>query len=206
MTDAEVADHDVTAEVYRVRAGLEASARITGAIRPYLEANVRQDGGSAETGTGLELGGGIRFFHPAWRLRGDMHTQGLVMHTVDGFTEWGISGLLQVGNRSEGIMMRLRPSWGRGRGMPLYRQQTILDAASLGTATNRMELGYGIPWMDGVARSVAGVARLPKGVMYRLGSEFRPRDRVTFSVFGFTYGYSDARSNIGVNVQGAFQY
>ncbi len=208
MTDAEVADHDVTAEVYRVRAGLEASARITGAIRPYLEANVRQDGGSAETGTGLELGGGIRFFHPAWRLRGDMHTQGLVMHTVDGFTEWGISGLLQVGNRSEGIMMRLRPSWGRGRGMSLYRQQTILDAASLGTATNRteLELGYGIPWMDGVARSVAGVARLPKGVMYRLGSEFRPRDRVTFSVFGFTYGYSDARSNIGVNVQGAFQY
>ena len=208
MTGAEVADHDLTAEVYRVRAGLEAGARITGAIRPYLEANVRQDGGSAETGTGLELGGGIRFSHPAWRLRGNMHTQGLVMHTVNGFTEWGISGLLQVGNKSEGMMMRLRPSWGRGRGMSLYRQQTMLDAASLRTATNRteLELGYGIPWMDGVARSVAGVTRLPKGGMYRLGSEFRPLDRVTFSIFGFTYAYSDARSNVGVNAQGVFQY
>ncbi len=208
MTGAEVADHDLTAEVYRVRAGLEASARITGAIRPYLEANVRQDGGSAETGTGLELGGGIRFSRPAWRLRGNMHTQGLVVHTVGGFTEWGISGLLQVGNRSEGMMMRLRPSWGRGRGMSLYRQQTMLDSASIGTATNRteLELGYRIPWMDRVARSVAGVTRLPKGVIYRLGSEFRPLDRVTFSIFGFTYAYSDARGNVGVNAQGAFQY
>ena len=208
MTDVEIADHDITAEVYRVRAGVEVNARITGAMHPYLEVNVRQDGGSAETGTGLELGGGLRFFYPAWGLRGDMHTQGLVMHTADGFTEWGISGLLQLGNSSEGMMMRVRPSRGRGQGMSLHRQQTILDVMPLQAAANRteLELGYGIPWMDGVARSVVGVIRLPQGRMYRIGGELRPRDRWTFSVFGLTHGHSNARRDIGVNLQGAFQY
>ena len=208
MTDTEIADHDIAAEVYRIRAGFEANARITGVIRPYVEASIRQDGGSAETGIGLELGSGIRFSHPAWHLKGDMRTQGLVMHTADGFTEWGISGLLQVGSGSEGIMMRLRPSWGRGQGMSLYRQQTILDMMPLRATANRteLELGYGVPWMDGVVRSVAGFTRLSEGMMYRLGGEFRPWDRFNFSIFGLAHGRSDARRDIGVHVQGSLQY
>ncbi len=208
ITDVEIADHDITAEVYRVRAGMEVNTRITGAMRPYLEVNVRQDGGSAETGTGLELGGGLRFFYPAWGLRGDMHTQGLVMHTADGFAEWGISGLLQLGSGSEGMMMRVRPSWGLGQGMSLHRQQTVRNVMPLHAATNRteLELGYGIPWMDGVVRSVAGGTWLPQGMMYRIGGELRPRDRWTFSVFALTHRHSNERRDIGVNMQGTLQY
>ncbi len=208
MTDAEIDDHDITAEVYRIRAGLEITTQITDGIRPYVEANVRQDGGSAETGTGLELSAGVRLAYPAWRLRAEMHTQGLVMHTVDGFTEWGFSGSFQVGTRSEGWMMRLRPSWGRGQGMSLYRQQTILDAVPLGENANRteLELGYGIPWEDGTARSVIGMTRLPRGMMIRLGGELRPWERLTFSVFGLAYGSTATLGDIGVNVQGSLRY
>ena len=208
VTDAEIKEHDITAEVYRIRAGLEASTQITGGIRPYVEANVRQDGGSAETGTGLELGGGVRFANPAWHLRGEVRTQGLVMHTADGFTDWGLSGSLQMGRATEGLMMRLRPSWGRGQGMSMYRQQTILDAAPMGENGYRteLELGYGIPWKEGAARSVMGVTRLPQGRMYRLGGELRPWERLSFSVFGLAHGHETALGDLGVNVQGSLRY
>ncbi len=208
VTDAEIPDHGITAEVYRIRAGLEASVPIREGIRPYIEANVRQDGGSAETGTGLELGGGVRFTSPAWRLQAEVRTQGLVMHTADGFTEWGISGSLQLGNRSEGLMMRLYPSWGRSHGMSMYRQQTILDAVPIGADMYRteIELGYGIPWKDGSARPLGGITRLPQGIMYRLGGELRPWERLSFSVFGFAHGNKTTPEDIGVNLQGALRY
>ena len=208
VTDAEIKEHDITAEVYRIRAGLEASTQITGGIRPYVEANVRQDGGSAETGTGLELGGGVRFANPTWHLRGEVRTQGLVMHTADGFTEWGFSGSLQMGSYTEGLMMRLRPSWGRGQGMSMYRQQTILDAAPVGANVHRteLELGYGIPWKEGTARSVAGMTQLSQGRMYRLGGELRPWERLSFSVYGLAHGHETALRDIGVNVQGTLRY
>ncbi len=208
VTGAEIEEHAITAEVVRVRVGLEASAQITKGIRPYVEANVRQDGGSAETGTGLELGGGVRFASPAWRLRGEVRTQGLVMHTADGFTEWGFSGSLQVGNRSEGLTMSLRPSWGRAQGMSMYRQQTILDAVPIGAGRQRtdLELGYGIPWKEGTARSVMGVTQLPGGRMYRLGGQLRPWERLSVSIFGLAHRRNAAPGDIGVNVQGMLRY
>ncbi len=207
MTDAEIDDHDIAADVYRIRAGLEMNTRITDGIRPYVEANVRQDGGSAETGTGLELGGGVRLAYPAWHLRAEMRTQGLVMHTADGFIEWGFSGSLQVGRQSEGWMMRLHPSWGQARGMSIYQQQTILNVAPLGAAANwiELELGYGIPWEDGSIQSVMGVTRMPQGMMYRLGEEFRLWDWIDVSFSGIMHT-SITGNEVGLNVQGTLRY
>ncbi len=208
VTDTEINDHNISSEMYRIRAGLEVTTRITDRIRPYVEANVRQDGGSAETGTGLELGGGVRFAHPAVRIRGEMHTQGLIMHTADGFSEWGISGALQIGNRSEGWSVRVRPSWGRASGMSMYHQQTMLDAIPFRTAVQRteLELGYGIPWGDGTARSIMGMTRLPQGMMYRLGGELHRWERLSFSAFGLAHGRATTLGDLGLNIRGTLQY
>ncbi len=208
VTDAEIKAHGVEAEVYRVRAGVEANARLGDGLRPYVMANVRRDGGSAETGVGLEFGGGVRVVYPAWRLRGEVHTQGLVMHTAEAFTEWGFSGSLQVGMGLEGLMVRVRPSWGRGHGMRLNRQQTILDAVPLGTHTHRteLELGYGIPWRKGSARPVMGVTQSRQGTIYRFGGELRPWEQLTFSVYGLAHGHKNAMDDIGVNLRGILQY
>ena len=100
VADAVLKEQAVTAEVYRIRAGVEADARISELIRPYVEANVRQDGGSAEEGVGLELGAGIRVRYPAWRLKGELRSQGLVVHTAEGFTEWGGRRIAGVGGCS----------------------------------------------------------------------------------------------------------
>ena len=213
VTDARIKEHGITADVYRIRAGLELNTRIAGTIHPYVEVNVRQDGGSAETGTGLEIGGGVRGTYPAWRLKAEMRTQGLVMHTADGFTEWGISGALQVGSGSEGMMIRLRPSWGRSPGMSMIRQQTILDAVPVLDAAHRteLELGYGVPWHKGSARSILSITQLPQGMIYRLGGELRPWERLTLSAYTLAHvsrhhGRQSRPGNLGVNLRGALQY
>ena len=146
---AEVNEPAVRAQVYRMRAGLGGDLRISDVIRPYLEANVRQDGGSAETGTGLELGGGVRLAYPAWRLKGELRTQGLVIHSADGFTEWGLSGLVQVGDGPEGLVVSIRPSWGPQQGGVLRRQH--LDVTPTGRNLHRtaMEMAYGVPFKAG---------------------------------------------------------
>ncbi|MDE2828476.1 MAG: hypothetical protein OXL40_14435 [Bacteroidota bacterium] len=202
VTDAEIKDHGVTAEVYRVRAGLEASTRISNQLRLYVLAIVRRDGGTAETGVGLEFGGGVRVAYPAWRLRGEVHTQGLVMHTAEALTEWGFCGSVQFGMESEGLMARLRPWWGRGKTMQMHRQQTILDAVPVGMNAHRteLELGYGIPWMDGTARPIIAVAQMPRGTIYRFGSELRPWDQLTFSLYGLVHAQKTAMENVGVSL------
>ncbi len=202
VAEAEVNQYEVRGEVIRVRVGVQGVLRVHETIRPYMEANVRQDGGHAETGTGLELGGGLRF--ASGQVKAEVRTQGLVMHTAEGFTEWGASGVVQVGGSSTGWGMTIRPSWGPTYGDRLHRQQTILDVTSSAANLYRteVELAYGAPMKSGVARSVVGVTQMPHGRMYRVGTQLHPWDRMRVSVFGLAH----SRRNLGLNVRGALSY
>ena len=57
-----------TADVNRIRLGLEGAYEVAlggGArLTPSVEAGVRRDGGTAETGFGMDAGGGLRYTHP----------------------------------------------------------------------------------------------------------------------------------------------
>ena len=208
VTDAEVDITDVRAEVLRVRLGIESSFQLREGIRPYVEANVRQDGGDAETGIGLELGGGLRVAYPPWNLRGEVRSQGLVLHSADGFTEWGISGSIQVGTPSEGWMMRVRPSYGPNHSMTLHRQQTILDVAPGPSGRHRteVELGYGIPIHRGSARSIVGVTELPQGRLYRLGGQLSPRDWISLSISGLAHHHHANIGDLSLHVQASLRH
>ena len=207
-TDAVVQRQDVNAEVYRFRLGLEADVQIRKEVRPYVKASVRQDRGSAETGLGLELGAGVRMEVPAWRLKGEVQTQRLVMHTAKGFTEWGVSGSVQFGSGTEGLMLRVRPSWGPSLGRTLFHQQTVLDVAPVGRSLNRMEmeLGYGVAVWQGVARPMLGTTWQSGGALIRLGGELHPQDRFTVSVSGLVHAHAATRGDIGLNLRGSLQY
>jgi len=208
LTDAKVNVHGIHAEVIRVRLGMESSFQITSGIRPYLEANVRQDGGDAETGTGLEIGGGLRISYPQWKIRGEIRSQGLVLHSAEGYTEWGLSGSILVGNPSEGLSVQLRPSYGPNQGMSLYRQQTILEYGSPQSSIHRteLELGYGVPIRNGQARSIVGVTQFSGGQLLRLGGEIRPWDWMSLSVSGIAHHHQSSIGNMNLNVQSTLQY
>ena len=86
------------ATVTRLRLGLEASrpVRLGGeaTLTPSLEVGVRHDGGDAETGFGLDLGGGLTLSDPKRGLQAELRGRGLLTHESKGFRERGLSGSL----------------------------------------------------------------------------------------------------------------
>ena len=85
-----------TADVTRLRLGLEGTWRGleigTGTLVPRLELGVRHDGGDAETGFGLDLGGGLAWSDPGTGVRAEVSGRGLLTHESAGFRERGIAG------------------------------------------------------------------------------------------------------------------
>ena len=85
-----------TADVTRLRLRLEGTWRGleigTGTLVPRLELGVRHDGGDAETGFGLDLGGGLAWSDPGTGLRAEVSGRGLLTHESAGFRERGIAG------------------------------------------------------------------------------------------------------------------
>ena len=86
------------AGVTRLRLGLEGTWRGlalgTGTLEPRLELGARHDGGDAETGAGLDVGGGLVWSDPARGVRAELGGRGLLTHESDGFGERGFAGSL----------------------------------------------------------------------------------------------------------------
>ena len=84
------------ADVTRLRLGLEGTWRGleigTGTLVPRLELGVRHDGGDAETGFGLDLGGGLAWSDPGTGIGAEVSARGLLTHESAGFRERGIAG------------------------------------------------------------------------------------------------------------------
>ena len=80
----------------RLRLGLEGTWREleigTGTLVPRLEVGVRHDGGDAETGFGLDLGGGLAWSDPETGIRAEVSGRGLLTHESAGFRQRGIAG------------------------------------------------------------------------------------------------------------------
>ena len=74
-------------DVTRLRIGLEGSYPIAlqkgGSVTPRLEVGVRHDGGTAETGLGLELVGGLTWLDPTLGLAIDLSGRTLIIHSSD---------------------------------------------------------------------------------------------------------------------------
>ncbi len=86
------------AMVTRLRLGVEGSRPFglgNGAVlTPSAEIGLRHDGGDAETGFGLDVGGGIAWASSMHGLRAELRGRGLLTHESAGFRERGFSGSL----------------------------------------------------------------------------------------------------------------
>ena len=83
------------ATVSRLRLGLEATRPIPldggASLLPSLEVGIRQDGGDAETGYGVEVGAGVVWKDPQRGIRGEVQGRTLVTHTEEEFREQGLA-------------------------------------------------------------------------------------------------------------------
>ena len=128
-----------TAQVTRLRLGLEGTWR-GGALVPRLEVGVRHDGGDAETGFGLDLGGGLAWSDPASGIAAVVSARGLVSHEAGGMRDRGVSGSLAWDPRP-----------GSERGLKLTVSQVMGAPASGG-----MDALYGRPTMAGLVANEDG--------------------------------------------------
>ena len=81
-------------ETTRLRLGLKVAWERTLAsgatLRTGLETGLRHDGGDAETGYGLEIGGGLGFSDPARGLAVSLDARTLALHEDGAFGNWGL--------------------------------------------------------------------------------------------------------------------
>ncbi len=187
-----------TADVWLLRLGVEGSRRFAPGgdaagmvLTPSFELGARLDGGDAETGLGVDLGGGLAFAAPKQGVALDLKARGLVAHEASGFREWGASASLTWDPRpttDRGFALRLRQGWG---GSPTGGMDALLARETLaglaadpgsgagagdngGTASAgrlEAELGYGIALFGG---GFTGTPNLGIGLSdtsrdYRLG-------------------------------------
>ena len=145
-----------TADVTRLRLGLEGTWRGGGTLTPTLELGLRHDGGDAETGFGLEVGGGLAWFDPASGLSAELRARGLVTHEAGGFRDRGIAGSLGWDPRPEserGPSLTLSQTLGASAsgGMDALLGRGTLeglaandDGNGLGNRRLDLKLGYGV--------------------------------------------------------------
>ena len=149
------------ADASRVRAVLDGSRTFSLAggatLTPRLELGVRQDGGDAETGTGMELGAGVGYADPSRGLDMALRVHGLAGHAEDGYSEWGVSGSLRLvpGGSGRGLSASLTPSYGVDPGgserlwmMPDASALAANDDAPLSSRLDA-EVGYGMALFGG---------------------------------------------------------
>ena len=152
-----------SADASRLRLVLEGgrafSLSQTTVLRPSLELGLRHDGGDAETGTGLELGGGVTLVNAAWGFSLDARLRMLVAHADSAYREWGASlaARLDPGERGRGPMFSVNPTFGstasaaeRLWGAQDARTLAADGGAFQGTAGGlQAEAGYGLAMRGG---------------------------------------------------------
>ena len=126
---------------------------------------LRHDGGDAETGTGVEVGAGLRYTVGAVTIEAQART--LVAHEASEYEEWGASGAIRVtpDASGRGLTLSIAPAWGR-TGSAAERLWSAHDASALGAedtfeADGQLAIdagyGFGLPDRHGVLTPYAGL-------------------------------------------------
>ena len=158
------ATHELAAsdsDVARLRLGLEGSYRMAlegdGTLTPKVELGARHDGGDAETGFGVELGGGVAWSDPALGLILDLSGRTLIAHGNDDLKDRGFAASLGFDPSPEsarGPSLKLRQTLGgqaTGGLDALFRADPLTERSGGDTTTSRWqaEAAYGLPAFGG---------------------------------------------------------
>ena len=163
-------------------------------LTPTLELGLRYDDGAAETGFGMEIGGGVQYADPAWGLVVETRARALLAHEDGSYREWGVAGSVHLdpGSVGRGLSLRLDSAWGpAGSGAEaLWQRQTTAgiaqqhDMAMQGRFT--AELGYGmdVPWTYGILTPYSGMDLAGSNTTLRLGWRFTLGQALSLSLDG----------------------
>lgn len=138
--DGSGAADGLAADVNRFRVGLEGSYRTEtgqgGLLEPFGQISLRSDGGDGDTGTGIEIAGGVRMTSSAFTIEARGRT--LAMHSADEYSESGFSLLatLNPSASATGVSVSIAPRWGAdAQGTGILWQDTLHDSHAYGAMT-----------------------------------------------------------------------
>ena len=211
--DLAASESDVT----RLRLGLEgrwhialpgASGSPYGAegagMTPRLEVGMRHDGGDAETGFGVELGGGIAWSDPALGLNLDLSGRTLVAHGSDDLEDRGFAASLGFDPEpasARGLSLSLRQDWGgsaAGGLDALFTPDPLGERGGFGEATARWhaEAAYGLPALGGrfTGSPHVGLGLATGARDYTLGWRLSPAGNAPDLSFGMRVTRSESDS------------
>ena len=175
------------ADVGLLRLGLEGSWQQPladgGSVVPRLDLGFRQDLGDAETGSGLEVQGGIRWEAPAHGLTLDLAGQTLLAHSDREFETWGGSATVQWAadpGSAEGPTLALRQTYGGAGGggaNTFWTENPVALLPTPGPADLRLtaDFGWGVPLQAGLGVSHVTYGWAPTSRDISLGWRLLPR-------------------------------
>ena len=145
----------LTLEMQRLRLAVEWSQvhQLPGGqeVNFVLEGGLRYGDGDGTEGTGMEVGGGLRFVSATQALTVEGHGRLLATGPSD-YEEWGVRGLIQIDPQAvnRGLSLKIVPAWGQSAsGVQELWEQGVSDrpdmshARQRGRVNTRVEYGLG---------------------------------------------------------------
>ncbi len=183
-TESEAVSNEgsTTGVASRVRLALEGSRAFEmggGVLTPGLEVGLRHDGGDAETGTGVELGGRVSWSDPDSGLSMEARVRTLIAHEDSDYREWGLSGSVRYapGEGGRGLSVRVGSAWGAAAGGAERIWAQSFGGFSPGAfdpeASLDAEAGYGFDTPRGLLTPYTGVALTGSGETWRAGARWK---------------------------------
>ena len=192
--------HDLAAsesDATRLRLGVEGSWRRAldggGHLAPKLEVGARHDGGDAETGFGIELGGGIAWSDPALGLSLDVSGRTLLSHEDDDLKDRGYAAALGFdpspgSERGPSFSLRQELGTRAGGGLDALFAPAPLEDRTDSEAASRWSLegAYGVPAFGGrwTASPHVGLGLSASARDYSLGWRWTPARSAPDLAFG----------------------
>ena len=174
---------ETEAETSRFRLLLEGSRAFRfgadSVLTPSFQVGLRHDGGDAETGGGLEVGGSLHYAAPSKRLTIEVSARSLLTHQESDYKEWGVSGTVRIdpGERGRGISMRLGSAWGspsNGAEQLWAQRYGGFSARSFDPETSfDAEVAYGLDAPRGLLTPYTGLAVSENGETWRAGARWK---------------------------------
>ena len=209
---------ELTSTVSRLRVALEGkhTRRFDsgGLLTPSVELGVLADGGTGETGAGLEVGGGLRYREPSLGLTVEARGRTLIAHGGE-YEEWAAGGSLRLdpGVSGQGLSVSLAPSWGLWRSGIDRLWERGLTETGTGSPDPAMrmagELSYGLFAFRGagVLTPYIGFSRSGGSAReYRTGARLRTASSLTLALQGTRRERTDESIEHGVTVQAALRW
>ena len=178
-----------------------------GTLTPSLEIGVRSDGGDGVTGTGVEVGGGVRYANPG----GNVAVAGNVRTLVAGeYDELGADFNVQLSSQSgRGLSFSLHPVWGRTQSVADKLWNDGASDITAGEITGGdselrvsvdTEVGYGLAatilGTPGILTPYTGMTAVEHGTSrLRLGGRFADGNGLSMNLEGTQKSTSDGASH-----------